>query len=62
VLAVLGVSEDDQLFGVMKISIYLSCVESDLIYVCFLHMSKNRGRGGRCAQQEQEAPKEEVAQ
>jgi hypothetical protein len=65
-LAVLGVSGDDQLFSVMKISIYLFLCRKtamlDLICVCFLQMSENRRRGGRRAQQEQRAPQEEAAQ
>jgi hypothetical protein len=54
VLAVLGVSEDDQLFSIMKISIYVfsrsKTTKSDLMCVCFLQMSENRHIGGRHAQ------------
>jgi hypothetical protein len=39
----------------------LKTTESDLICMCFIHMSENKRRGARRAQPEQQAPQEEAA-
>jgi hypothetical protein len=64
--AVLEISEDVHLFSVEEefYTLFLCCkfARSVLICDCILQMSENRRRGGRHAQQEQAAPRDEAPQ
>jgi hypothetical protein len=57
---------DPYLFSIVEgfHTLFLCCkfARSVLMCDCFLQMSNNRHRGGRCAQQEQAAPQDEAPQ